>query len=324
LDSVDFGVPQGSVLGPTLFLIYINDIHNLDLPEAEIICYADDTVILFHGDSWGSTYAAAEKGMSSSASWFRDNLLTLNSIKTKFVCFHKSAASSPTNSTQPIKIHTCNDDSNTHCSCEIICRTQTIKYLGLLIDENLNFKAHITGLSKRIRKMMYIFKNLRHSADPTLLKNIYISLCQSLITYAISSWGSAAKTTVLVAERAQRSVLKVMLKKPYRYPTNILYSEAQVLTVRQLFIHKICLSMHKCAAKMENYPELLSKRVFKLPIPRVNTAFGRRFGDVISSRIYNTAVHQQNRLIRRTVSEAKRLLFKWLLSLDYQETEALL
>lgn len=153
LDKVDFGVPQGSVLGPTLFLIYINDIHKISLPQAEIICYADDTVILFKGDTWESAFAAAEKGMSNAACWFRDNLLTLNSKKTKFLCFHKSAASSPTNSTNLIKIHNCNNVSNLACSCEVICRSNSIKYLGLVIDENLNFKSHITvspiGLGKR-------------------------------------------------------------------------------------------------------------------------------------------------------------------------------
>lgn len=93
---------------------------------------------------------------------------------------------------------------------------------------NTTFSAYPKGLEKQ-----YTYsKKLRYSADENLLKLIYVALCQSIITYGISVWGSAAKTTMLAAERAQRSVLKVMLLKPFRYPTHSLYAEAKVLTVR--------------------------------------------------------------------------------------------
>lgn len=261
--------------------------------------------------------------MSDAARWLRKNLLTLNSKKTKFICFHKTAASGPKHCV-PIKIHSCDNSCCASCPCEVIDRIDVIKYLGILIDENLNFKAHITCLSKRIRKTIYIFKRLRYSADVKLLRTIYLALCQSIITYGISVWGSAAKTSILVAERAQRSVLRVMLRKPYRYPTNSLYAEALVLTVRQLFIYKVCITVHRNSLKMENYTNLITKRIFVLPKPRVNTNFGRRFGEVLGITLYNIAVRRQHTIKNSSVSETKKLIFKWLTSLSYSETETLL
>lgn len=320
--GVHYGVPQGSILGPTLFILYINDLLQLNILDAEIICYADDTVILFNGINWTQTFNKAENGISILNNWFKNNLLTLNSKKTKYLCFHKTSFSQPpTNSS--IRIHSCNQTLNNDCNCDVLERTDTIKYLGVILDDNLNFKAHIHCLSKRIRKTAAIFKKLRESCSLSTIKTVYYAICHSLINYCIPIWGSAGKTVLIEAEKAQRAVLKTMLKKPFRYPTRLLYEEVQILTIRKLYILRICLIMHKEVISSSAFKNLIEKRVFNVPLPTVNSSFGRRFGMFIKTHTYN-AIQKDCVIFNLSFPKAKTKLNNWLLTLEYNDTENLL
>lgn len=320
-----YGVPQGSILGPTLFIVYMNDIHSLSIPSAEIICYADDTAILFSGKSWEETFQSAERGMSTIHKWLQMNLLTLNTKKTKFICFHKTASTCPP-PIDDIKIHACNQhipSLDNACNCELIQKTMDIKYLGVVLDEKLNFSAQIKTLATRIRKVIGVMKKLRDVCSINILKTVYLAICQSLLNYCIGIWGCAAKTHLIALERAQRAVLKVMLKKPFRFPTNSLYLEARVLRVRQLYIVKGCLSSHKNILKSSDYQILLKKRVYKLPTPVVGSSFAKRFSAYAFPSLYNRALKFCD-IKLSTLQQAKKELIEWLLTLDYNATESII
>lgn len=319
---IRFGVPQGSILGPTLFLLYINDIHELKIPGADIICYADDTAIVFKESNWNEVLKSAEKGMSMVAQWLRSNLLTLNAKKTKFICFHKTRASAPPNTTKTLIVHTCGNVSGS-CNCESICKTDSIKYLGVILDHMLNFKEHLSHTSGRVRSTINILRQLRDSAPTDLLRTIYYALCQSLLTYCIDCWGGAAKTYLLEVERAQRSVLKVMLKKPFRYPTDSLYAESQVLSVRQLFVLNQTLKVHKKLNSDEQYTCNLNRRTYFISLPRIKTKFAKRFSPFVEINIYN-AVSKKCSLKNLNFNESKWKLKQWLATLCYEKTELLL
>lgn len=318
---VEFGVPQGSILGPTLFLMYMEDIHNLPFREAETVCYADDTAIIFHGSDWNHASCNAEHGLSLVSDWLKRNLLTLNVQKSEFLCFHKTSATAPT-SLSSITVHTC-DGSGVACSCEALTRTAATKYLGVVLDEKLNFYRHINLLSGRVRKTANILRLLRDTAPPEVLKMTYFALCQSLLTYCISSWGGAAKTHMLQLERAQRCVLKTMLNKPRRYPTSDLYREADVLSVRRLFILKIVTDTHRRVLRSADYGALITKRMFHIPLPSIRSSFAKRFHPYISAYLYNNVLKSCN-IKLSSAFEAKRILNNWLRSLTYDYVENLI
>ncbi|PZC80993.1 hypothetical protein B5X24_HaOG213647 [Helicoverpa armigera] len=204
--GIEYGVPQGSCLSPSLFLIYVNDLCQQKLTNGKIFSYADDTVLVFHGARWDDARMAAETGLSKVIHWLEANLLTLNIQKTSFLQF-SFAKIRPT--AIDLKAHSCdNANFSTPCSCLPISQQKTIKYLGVILDERLSWRPHIEQTSSRVRKLIWAFKKVRQVAEFQLLRSIYQALAQSIISYCITAWGGACKSYMISLERAQRSLLK--------------------------------------------------------------------------------------------------------------------
>lgn len=321
--TINYGVPQGSTLGPTLFLVYVNDLCSLRLNNGSILAFADDTALIFWGDSWESVKKSAEEGLDKVMRWLDDSLLTLNVPKTKFICFKISDVKKPP-SDFTVRAHTslCTTTGGPVCPCDCptLIQTSTHKYLGVIIDDKLNWGAHISLLSKRLRKLLHIFRNLRASADTNLITKIYLALGQSLITYCIPIWGGAATTYLLVLERAQRAVIKVMLQKPRIYPTVQLYKEANLLSVRQLFIYNSIIRHHKT---IDPTTLPVHKRRPRTLVPNLHSRFARRQSIYTGPFLYRhfndlEPIYKMNR------NALKITLKENLKSLDYQATESIL
>lgn len=318
---VTYGVPQGSILGPTLFLVYINDLTSLKLSHGKIISFADDTALVFTADTWEQAFNAAQSGFDSVRSWLKENILTLNVDKTKYICFSIRSNTVINHDHLNIIPHECIFGGN--CSCSKLEHVKTIKYLGITIDENLNFKDHTKTLCGRIRKLIYIFKTLRHVTEPSVLKRIYFALCQSLISYCITSWGGSPKSTIKPIEVAQRAILKVCTFKPRLFPTSLLYEYCEVLTVRQLYLHKAVLMQHK---KLIYDPLILNRRTKHLVCPQsmtFKTKFSTRFSPFIGPYIYNK-INKILNIYPMTQKCCKNILCDYLQKLTYEETENLL
>ncbi|KAL0860028.1 hypothetical protein ABMA27_010343 [Loxostege sticticalis] len=124
--AVTFGVPQGSILGPLLFLIYINGISNLEL-KGDLSLYADDTCLFYFGSEIDSIIQDAQSDLDLLDNWFQYNLLTINVAKTHYVIF--SAKNKDIPDFEPLKI---NDIT--------ISKSESEKYLGLVLDNRLTWR----------------------------------------------------------------------------------------------------------------------------------------------------------------------------------------
>lgn len=317
-----YGVPQGSVLGPTLFLAYINQLCLLNIPHCTITTYADDTALIIEGKTWDEARLNAEIALSFVMTWLTNNLLTLNINKTSFILFTASPASiRHIASSFSIKIHSCNDSNN--CCCSFLTRVTNIKYLGILIDESLSWQPHIQNLTSRVRKLIYIFKLLRDSATHKVLTTVYNALAQSILSYGIVAWGGAPKTTLLQLERAQRAILKVMIRKHYRYPTADLYFDCKVLTVRKLFILQSALRSHKLL-KYDSQLLSTARRKDKIcPQESHRTSLAGRQFYILGPRLYNR-ISRFVSIYSLTTYGCRILIKNWLMPISYQETENLL
>lgn len=319
--QIEIGVPQGSIVGPTLFLAYINELCELKLIGGKIYTFADDTALFFSGSTWEEVFLNAQMGLDKVCKWLNLNVLTLNVTKTKYMAFALRSSQLPPHTLQ-LTAHSCNS-GDSPCPCPSLGRTDCIRYLGVILDQTLTFKPHIQSLVPRLRKLIYIFKALRHVADRRVIRMVYYALCQPLLEYCISTWGGIAKTTLIEVERAQRAILKVAAGLPFRYPSFNLYTEWSVLTVRQTYVLQTVLFKH---SELNYDPELQKDKRRNGAVcvkPRLKTATSHHFYCFLGCYLYNKLNVLLN-LYPLPRARCKAAVTCYLKTLDYQSTESLL
>lgn len=310
------GIPQGSIVGPLLFLVFINDLCNLKIQNTYISSYADDTAFLLYADSWPELQVHAQTSFNVVLNWLQTNSLTLNASKTKFIPFSASSVNQP-DSSFSLYAHKCSNLNG--CDCPQIFSTETIKYLGVTLDKHLKFNTHINNLCSRVRKLIYVFKTLRKIANPQIIKNTYLALCQSILTYCITCWGGAAKTIIKPLEIAQRAILKVATNRPILFPTHKLYELCKVLSVRQLFIFNTLTLQHRLTP-LHAIPSNKRRKDKICTIPSSNLAFTQRHNYYLGPYLYNK-FNKIKYFHNLSLHECKNIITELLSKLTYDETE---
>ena len=174
--ELSYGVPQGSILGPLLFLIYINDMQ--ECTTLKLIHYADDSTAYTSHNNLIPLCSLVNEELHKIDNWTRANKLSLNIDKTNFSIF----TNKPCNNIPDIIIRN-----------NIIARSNTQKFLGIFVDERLTFKTHIDKVCKKVSSGIGIIKKLRNFIAPNILLKIYNAIIYPHITYAIEAWGSSSK-----------------------------------------------------------------------------------------------------------------------------------
>ena len=195
LQNVTCGVPQGSILGPLLFLIYINDMRNA-VKFSIVHHFADDTNLLYSNKNQKLLRNNVNIDLELLFQWLCANRLSLNVKKTEFIVF------------RPPKIGMKNRITLTLNRCKIY-ESPKVKYLGIILDSKLSWKHHIFELSKKLSRsvgMLFKMKNLR--CDDKILLSLYYSLFQSHLGYGLVAWGPSiyTKTLFLIQKRAIRAL----------------------------------------------------------------------------------------------------------------------
>ena len=178
-------VPQGSVLGPLLFLIYINDIY-LCSNKLGFYLFADDTNLLYADNDLKTLETVVNNELNNVCYWLNANKLTINAKKSNFVIFRP--AQKRINHQPSIRIPN-NNNNNGFALLE--CKDY-VKFLGVLIDKNLTWRPHIDHIASKISKIVGIIARLRHHVPLNTLLQIYRSLIFPYTLYGVLVWGQAS------------------------------------------------------------------------------------------------------------------------------------
>ncbi len=196
IKSISCGVPQGSVLGPLLFLLYINDLPHVS-NILRFYLFADDTNLYYESKNLKQLEKVVNKEMNKIFQWLCSNRLALNISKTNFVIFHPY--NKPLKEVITLKINK-----------KAIAEEPCVKYLGVLIDSTLSWKSQISTITKKISRSIGIMYKLRPFVNVKIMKSVYYSIIYPHLIYGIQVWGSAFKTALINLNTMQKKAVRMI------------------------------------------------------------------------------------------------------------------
>lgn len=241
---VNHGVPQGSVLGPLLFIIYINDLYKFLLPN-KCVMFADDTTLICSDKILKNLLHCSKEMVKKAEDWFTINKLKLNQQKTQEIIFSSHSDISQGNSA---------------------------KLLGIVLDDKLNWSSHVEQLSRKLSSVIFLFRQMKSILNLDILKLSYFSLFHSHLTYGILIWGNSYHANKVF--RLQKKVVRLMTGAGFREHCRSLFIDTGIMPLPSAYIYHTLIYIHKNInvfipqSASHNYPtrsgDLLKKPRFRL------------------------------------------------------------
>ncbi len=231
---VECGVPQGSILGPLLFIVYINSLTSVMPLDVKTYLYADDTALVVNGTDVEEISANLHEALHYAGNWFTDHCLSLNLSKTKVMVHGTQQRTRDVEKMPPIVYNN-----------KTVSVVNAFKYLGVMLDPQLTFDSHVSYLRCKVNVKMKMLCRIRQYVSQSLALQLYTTLILPDFDYADVIYDSVSQSNAKKLQVMQNQCLKVCTKSEPRASTVELHNRVRLpqLSVRRRvhtcnFVHK--------------------------------------------------------------------------------------
>lgn len=290
LCEVTTGVPQGTVLGPLFFILFINDMLSM-LPEDALLSFADDTAVISTDKTWSLVENRMNDYLNLIYKWLTLNKLSLNVDKTVYITFGNYCNSVP-------------QDFNLFINGSKLLRVEKCKYLGIVIDYRLRWDHHIEFIVSKTKYLTFLFRKMSKVMSTDTLRMIYYAFFHSIVNYGILAWGGGYSRNKNSLQRLQTRLLGIVNKNQF-LTANTTFNLDQLYAFESLNFHYNKLR--------ETYSKSISiTRNKSILLPKICKTVGSKSSYIKAITIYNSLPNNlkalNNQIARKTA------LKKWILA----------